>query len=43
MGRAERGLAHPPSAAYEEAFERHPDARGALVTSPTLRTGRAPT
>ncbi|MET8473056.1 aminotransferase class I/II-fold pyridoxal phosphate-dependent enzyme [Streptomyces sp. NPDC006422] len=33
---AERGLAHPPSPqAYEEAFERHPDARGALVTSPT--------
>ncbi|WP_338693834.1 aminotransferase class I/II-fold pyridoxal phosphate-dependent enzyme [Streptomyces sp. Q6] len=33
---AERGLAHPPSVqAYEEAFERHPRARGALVTSPT--------
>ncbi|MFD9907341.1 aminotransferase class I/II-fold pyridoxal phosphate-dependent enzyme [Streptomyces sp. NPDC059063] len=32
----ERALAHPPSAAaYEEAFARHPDARGALVTSPT--------
>ncbi|MFF7727030.1 aminotransferase class I/II-fold pyridoxal phosphate-dependent enzyme [Streptomyces sp. NPDC008001] len=29
-------LAHPPSArAYEDAFERHPDAKGALVTSPT--------
>lgn len=29
-------LAHPPSAqAYEEAFDRHPDAKGALVTSPT--------
>ncbi|MFI6638144.1 aminotransferase class I/II-fold pyridoxal phosphate-dependent enzyme [Streptomyces sp. NPDC050504] len=29
-------LAHPPSAAsYESAFARHPDARGALVTSPT--------
>ncbi|GHG50923.1 aminotransferase class I/II-fold pyridoxal phosphate-dependent enzyme [Streptomyces griseocarneus] len=29
-------LAHPPSPAdFEEAFERHPDARGALVTSPT--------
>ncbi|GAA4907188.1 aminotransferase class I/II-fold pyridoxal phosphate-dependent enzyme [Streptomyces coeruleoprunus] len=29
-------LAHPPSAeAYAEAFARHPDARGALVTSPT--------
>ncbi|MFD7299034.1 aminotransferase class I/II-fold pyridoxal phosphate-dependent enzyme [Streptomyces sp. NPDC059897] len=33
---AERGLAHPPSPeAYEEAFARHPDARGALITSPT--------
>ncbi|MGK5631033.1 aminotransferase class I/II-fold pyridoxal phosphate-dependent enzyme [Streptomyces sp. URMC 123] len=33
---AERHLAHPPSAAsYERAFEEHPDARGALVTSPT--------
>ncbi|GHE88422.1 ornithine decarboxylase [Streptomyces longispororuber] len=33
---AKRSLAHPPSpAAYAEAFERHPDARGALVTSPT--------
>ncbi|MEE1751099.1 aminotransferase class I/II-fold pyridoxal phosphate-dependent enzyme [Streptomyces sp. SP18CS02] len=29
-------LAHPPSAAaFEAAFERHPRARGALVTSPT--------
>lgn len=33
---AERHLAHPPSAAaYEKAFAEHPDARGALVTSPT--------
>ncbi|GAB2727230.1 aminotransferase class I/II-fold pyridoxal phosphate-dependent enzyme [Streptomyces bullii] len=33
---AERHLAHPPSAAdFEKAFEAHPDARGALVTSPT--------
>ncbi|MGW6566334.1 aminotransferase class I/II-fold pyridoxal phosphate-dependent enzyme [Streptomyces sp. NPDC054975] len=32
----DRHLAHPPSAqAFEEAFERHPDAKGALVTSPT--------
>ncbi|SDL00631.1 aminotransferase class I/II-fold pyridoxal phosphate-dependent enzyme [Streptomyces indicus] len=32
----ERRLAHPPSpAAYEKAFDAHPDARGALVTSPT--------
>ncbi|MEU1280683.1 aminotransferase class I/II-fold pyridoxal phosphate-dependent enzyme [Streptomyces sp. NPDC005805] len=31
-----RAIAHPPSAAaYEDAFARHPDARGALVTSPT--------
>src|SRR5690606_37318122 len=31
-----RHLAHPPSAAaFAEAFEEHPDARGALVTSPT--------
>ncbi|MFJ8636291.1 aminotransferase class I/II-fold pyridoxal phosphate-dependent enzyme [Streptomyces sp. NPDC093568] len=31
-----RHLAHPPSAAaYEEAFAEHPDADGALVTSPT--------
>ncbi|MEU2968115.1 ornithine decarboxylase [Streptomyces ardesiacus] len=29
-------LAHPPSAdAFEEAFAAHPDAKGALVTSPT--------
>ncbi|MFG2648107.1 aminotransferase class I/II-fold pyridoxal phosphate-dependent enzyme [Streptomyces sp. NPDC048436] len=33
---AERHLAHAPSPeAYEEAFRGHPDARGALVTSPT--------
>ncbi|MFG2287730.1 aminotransferase class I/II-fold pyridoxal phosphate-dependent enzyme [Streptomyces sp. NPDC048595] len=33
---ADRHLAHPPSAAdFEEAFAAHPDARGALVTSPT--------
>jgi arginine/lysine/ornithine decarboxylase len=33
---AERHLAHPPGpAAFEAAFEAHPDARGALVTSPT--------
>lgn len=32
----ERRLAHPPSPeAYERAFEEHPDAKGALVTSPT--------
>ncbi|MHA4817876.1 aminotransferase class I/II-fold pyridoxal phosphate-dependent enzyme [Streptomyces aculeolatus] len=32
----ERHLAHPPSPdAYERAFAEHPDARGALVTSPT--------
>ncbi|WP_432095553.1 aminotransferase class I/II-fold pyridoxal phosphate-dependent enzyme [Streptomyces sp. bgisy100] len=32
----ERHLAHPPSpAAFERAFTEHPDARGALVTSPT--------
>ncbi|SNX56180.1 lysine decarboxylase [Streptomyces sp. TLI_55] len=32
----ERHLAHPPSAeAFEKAFADHPDARGALVTSPT--------
>ncbi|GHH84079.1 ornithine decarboxylase [Streptomyces sulfonofaciens] len=31
-----RRLAHPPSpAAFEDAFTRHPDALGALVTSPT--------
>ncbi|MFI9825680.1 aminotransferase class I/II-fold pyridoxal phosphate-dependent enzyme [Streptomyces sp. NPDC052013] len=33
---AERHIAHPPSAAeFEQAFDAHPDARGALVTSPT--------
>ncbi|MEV4434402.1 aminotransferase class I/II-fold pyridoxal phosphate-dependent enzyme [Streptomyces sp. NPDC049585] len=33
---ADRHLAHPPSPeAFERAFERHPDAKGALVTSPT--------
>ncbi|GHF01913.1 ornithine decarboxylase [Streptomyces griseoluteus] len=33
---AERHLAHPPSAdAYERAFAEHPEADGALVTSPT--------
>ncbi|MFJ8143163.1 aminotransferase class I/II-fold pyridoxal phosphate-dependent enzyme [Streptomyces sp. NPDC096013] len=33
---AERHLAHPPSAeAFAAAFEEHPEARGALVTSPT--------
>lgn len=32
----ERHLAHPPSAdAFEKAFADHPDAKGALVTSPT--------
>ncbi|MFI2780487.1 aminotransferase class I/II-fold pyridoxal phosphate-dependent enzyme [Streptomyces sp. ALB3] len=32
----ERHLAHPPSAeAFDRAFDRHPDACGALVTSPT--------
>ncbi|MFC9582099.1 aminotransferase class I/II-fold pyridoxal phosphate-dependent enzyme [Streptomyces yangpuensis] len=32
----ERHLAHPPSAeAFEAAFAEHPDARGALVTTPT--------
>ncbi|MFF3849201.1 aminotransferase class I/II-fold pyridoxal phosphate-dependent enzyme [Streptomyces sp. NPDC002328] len=32
----ERHLAHPPSAEmFEKAFEIHPDAKGALVTSPT--------
>jgi lysine decarboxylase len=31
-----RRLAHPPSAAeFEAAFEAHPDAKGALITSPT--------
>ncbi|MFJ7158781.1 aminotransferase class I/II-fold pyridoxal phosphate-dependent enzyme [Streptomyces sp. NPDC101118] len=33
---ADRHLAHPPSAdAFAAAFEDHPDARGALVTTPT--------
>ncbi|MFF9345008.1 MULTISPECIES: aminotransferase class I/II-fold pyridoxal phosphate-dependent enzyme [unclassified Streptomyces] len=33
---AERHLAHPPSAEdFEAAFAEHPDARGALVTTPT--------
>ncbi|MFJ8537214.1 aminotransferase class I/II-fold pyridoxal phosphate-dependent enzyme [Streptomyces sp. NPDC093591] len=33
---AARHLAHPPStAAYDKAFAEHPDADGALVTSPT--------
>jgi arginine/lysine/ornithine decarboxylase len=33
---AERHLAHPPSAAaYDKAFTEHPEADGALVTSPT--------
>ncbi|MCY0928018.1 ornithine decarboxylase [Streptomyces sp. H27-H1] len=32
----QRHLAHPPSAeAFEAAFAEHPDARGALVTTPT--------
>lgn len=32
----ERHLAHPPSSdAFEQGFAEHPDARGALVTSPT--------
>jgi lysine decarboxylase len=32
----ERHLAHPPSAAeFDRAFEAHPDAKGALITSPT--------
>ncbi|MFF7041066.1 aminotransferase class I/II-fold pyridoxal phosphate-dependent enzyme [Streptomyces massasporeus] len=39
---AERNLAHPPSAEeFEQAFEAHPDARGALVTSPTPYGGCA--
>ncbi|WP_405504242.1 aminotransferase class I/II-fold pyridoxal phosphate-dependent enzyme [Streptomyces purpurascens] len=38
----ERKLAHPPSAEdFERAFETHPDARGALVTSPTPYGGCA--
>ncbi len=33
---AERHLAHPPSAEeFDRAFDAHPEARGALVTSPT--------
>ncbi|MFG2555721.1 aminotransferase class I/II-fold pyridoxal phosphate-dependent enzyme [Streptomyces sp. NPDC048581] len=33
---ADRHIAHPPStASYDEAFTEHPDADGALVTSPT--------
>ncbi|WP_433332256.1 aminotransferase class I/II-fold pyridoxal phosphate-dependent enzyme [Spirillospora sp. CA-294931] len=33
---AERNLAHPPSPeAFAAGFEEHPDARGALITSPT--------
>ncbi|MEV8535502.1 ornithine decarboxylase [Streptomyces sp. NPDC051211] len=33
---AERHLAHPPGPeAFATAFDRHPDARGALVTTPT--------
>lgn len=33
---ARRHLAHPPSAEeYEAAFQAHPDAKGALITSPT--------
>ncbi|MGW0337789.1 aminotransferase class I/II-fold pyridoxal phosphate-dependent enzyme [Streptomyces sp. NPDC003011] len=32
----ERHLAHPPSAdGFDRAFEAHPDAKGALITSPT--------
>ncbi|MCT9144022.1 hypothetical protein N4G67_34110 [Streptomyces violarus] len=39
---AERKLAHPPSAEdFERAFQSHPDARGALVTSPTPYGGCA--
>ncbi|MGX1566543.1 aminotransferase class I/II-fold pyridoxal phosphate-dependent enzyme [Streptomyces sp. NPDC055506] len=39
---AERKLAHPPSAEdFERAFGAHPDARGALVTSPTPYGGCA--
>ncbi|MER6349952.1 aminotransferase class I/II-fold pyridoxal phosphate-dependent enzyme [Streptomyces sp. NPDC001595] len=39
---AERRIAHPPSAAeFEQAFEAHPDAKGALVTSPTPYGGCA--
>ncbi|MFF8866920.1 aminotransferase class I/II-fold pyridoxal phosphate-dependent enzyme [Streptomyces sp. NPDC015139] len=33
---AERAIAHPPSAdEFEAAFRAHPDAKGALITSPT--------
>ncbi|MFI6936301.1 aminotransferase class I/II-fold pyridoxal phosphate-dependent enzyme [Streptomyces sp. NPDC050287] len=33
---AERHLAHPPSATeFDAAFDAHPDAKGALITSPT--------
>lgn len=33
---AERHIAHPPSATdFEQAFAAHPDAKGALITSPT--------
>ncbi|WP_432020197.1 aminotransferase class I/II-fold pyridoxal phosphate-dependent enzyme [Streptomyces sp. 1222.5] len=33
---AERAIAHPPSAAaFAAAFDAHPDAKGALITSPT--------
>ncbi|CAM5297481.1 Ornithine decarboxylase OS=Streptomyces griseorubiginosus OX=67304 GN=AQJ54_28995 PE=3 SV=1 [Streptomyces griseorubiginosus] len=39
---AGRHLAHPPSAAdFERAFEAHPDAKGALVVSPTPYGGCA--
>ncbi|WP_037676770.1 aminotransferase class I/II-fold pyridoxal phosphate-dependent enzyme [Streptomyces griseus] len=39
---ARRHLAHPPSPEeYEAAFEAHPDARGALITSPTPYGGCA--
>lgn len=39
---AERHLAHPPSAAdFERAFEDRPDAKGALVVSPTPYGGCA--
>ncbi|MEU9174798.1 aminotransferase class I/II-fold pyridoxal phosphate-dependent enzyme [Streptomyces sp. NPDC048420] len=38
----ERHLAHPPSAAeFEQAFDAHPDAKGALVVSPTPYGGCA--
>lgn len=39
---AERRLAHPPSAEeFARAFAEHPDAKGALVTSPTPYGGCA--